>query len=130
MLENESILFTKLSQNITKARKDAIWEKIADELAKVNIFYIYSQGEYYSIKRSVKECKTKLNNLKSETKSTTVKLRRETTKTGGGDNEAEQLTNIEEVIAEVIGEECIGDIEGGMDTLEDTEVAASTSQEA
>ena len=48
---------------------------------------------------------------------------------GGGDNEAEQLTNTEEMIAEVIGKECIGGIEGGMDTLEDTEVAASTSQE-
>ena len=78
--KHEAVLFSKFTKNIMKAKKDTIWERIAEDVGKIT-----------SNKRSVKECKIKWNNIKQETESKAVTLRKEYRKTGGGENEGEEL---------------------------------------
>ena len=62
------------------------------------------------------EVKTKWSNVRQESKATKANFLKEVRKTGGGENLANQPTELDERVCTIIGKESVEGIEGGLDS--------------
>ena len=68
------------------------------------------------VRRSLEDIKNKFRDLKHRTKQKAITFKREARKTGGGENEAPPLSDVDLKVVSFIGEESIEGIHGGIDT--------------
>ena len=94
-----------LSGSTTAATKHTARQGIAGEVNAV--------GGY---RRTVADIKKKWICLKSGTKNKMAVVRREQQKTGGGSNDGQEVSLMENRIMGIMGEVCLVGIEGGIDT--------------
>jgi len=99
------LLFGTLGGATTAAMKRQGWEGVTGEVNAV--------GGYG---RSVAEVKKKWVCVKSETKSRMAAVKREQQRTGGGRNDAGEISSVDGRVMGIVGEVCVVGIEGGFDS--------------
>jgi len=99
------LLFGTLGGATTAAMKQKGWEGVANEVNAVGGFG-----------RSVTEVKKKWVCWKSQAKGKLAAVKREQQKTGGGSNDAEEVSTMDSRLLGIMGEVCVVGIEGGFDS--------------
>ncbi|XP_062590619.1 myb/SANT-like DNA-binding domain-containing protein 4 [Saccostrea cucullata] len=108
----KDVLFSKHNSTVTNQAKKGEWDHICSKVNSVNTSYI----------RSAEELKKKWSAICSEGKKKFAKIKREQRKTGGGLLPADCTTTpLEEKIQSILGETSTSGVEGGMDTLVQSE---------
>ncbi|XP_062570043.1 myb/SANT-like DNA-binding domain-containing protein 4 [Saccostrea cucullata] len=105
--EKSDVLFSKFSDTISNKKKKLAWTEVQNSVNASSL-----------VPRTVDEIKKKWDDVKRVTKKRAVEVRKDRTVTGGGQNEADPLTPIEEMVVSLIGEERVYGLADGMDCFE------------
>jgi hypothetical protein len=102
---NRRVLFGSFSKEITKERKEEVWQEIATKMNSTS-----------ATKRSVKHLKKKWSDFSSRAKVKRLKIKKQKS---GENQKLKDLTECEQLALEIIGETAVEGIEGGIDSLDD-----------
>ena len=104
--ENSVTLFSRFSDTITLKKKKIAWMDVHRTVNATSM-----------VSRSVEEIKKKWDDIKRITKKRAIDVKNDVNKTGGGERLVEPLTETEEMVVSLIGEERIFGITTGIDTF-------------
>ncbi|XP_062599918.1 myb/SANT-like DNA-binding domain-containing protein 4 [Saccostrea cucullata] len=105
--EKSEMLFSRFSDTISNKRKKLAWTEVQNSVNASSL-----------VPRTVDEIKKKWDDVKRITKKRAVEVRKDRSVTGGGQNEADPLTPMEEMVVSLIGEERVYGLADGMDCFE------------
>ena len=103
-LENKRILDSKFTTNITSQLKRAKWISIADDVSSLGP------------ERTVDQCKKKMSDTKSASKSKAARINHSISRTGGGNGTQETLSPLEALVVSKIPKVSYAGIPGGFDS--------------
>lgn len=105
--ENSVTLFSRFSDSITLKKKNIAWNDVHRTVNATSM-----------VSRSVEEIEKKWDDLKRIIKKRAIDVKKDLNKTGGGERLVEPLTETEEMVVSLIGEEKIFGITTGIDTFQ------------
>ena len=103
-VESKAVLDSKFTSNITSQLKRSKWISIADEVSSLGP------------ERTVDQCKKKMSDTKSSSKSKAARINNSFSRTGGGDGTQEFLSPLEALVVSKIPKVTYQGIPGGFDT--------------
>lgn len=101
--QNSEVLFSRFSDTITNKKKKMAWGEVQTSVNATSV-----------VPRSVDEVRKKWDDVKRLTKKRAAGVRKDQTLTGGGERSILPLTNTEEIVVSLIGEERIYGIPDGI----------------
>ena len=105
--EKSDVLFTRFSDTVSNKKKKMAWVEVQNSINATSL-----------VPRTLEEIKKKWDDIKRSTKKRAVEVKKDRTVTGGGSNEADPLTPMEEMVVSLIGEQKVYGLAEGVDCFQ------------